>query len=170
MRLIKKLDKVNHDFQGVYECETCHGVRIDKGLDSYDDANFYENVIPSMPCYLCDKKATLSKRYMMALDTLAWATGKTGDNKIGELYGFPSIDYIYVDKDDISFIGTYIQIDGIRCEPNSYSIRTRKSIPRDFNVRSALGEVSKKLTARGIAEELVSRVIADLAAQGKEAE
>lgn len=170
MRLIKKLDKVNHDFQGVYECETCHGVRIDKSLDSYDDANFHENVIPEMPCYLCDKKATLSKRYMMALDTLAWATGKTGHHKRGEDYGFPSIDYIYVSENDINFIAAYIRIDGIRCEPFSLSIGTFENKPREFNVRAALGEVSKKLTARGIAEELVSRVIADLAAQSKEAE
>lgn len=170
MRLIKVLEKYEYDFQGVYECETCHGVRIDKGLDSYDDANFYENVIPSMPCYLCDKKATLSKRYMMALDTLAWATGKTGHYMSGEDYGFPSIDDIYVAEDNISFICTEIHINGIRCEPSSYSIGTDKNTPRDFNVQSALGEVSKKLTARGIAKELVSRVIKDLAAQGKEAE
>lgn len=170
MRLIKVLDKHNHDFKGVYECETCHGIRIDAGLDSYDDANFYENVIPSMTCYLCDKKAVLSQRYMMALDTLAWATGKTGEHKIGSDYGFPSIDAIYVSPNDISFNGTYFHIDGIRCAPNSYSIGTDKSRPRKCNVMAALGELGEKLTARGIAEELVSRVIDDLAAQGKEAE
>lgn len=170
MKLIKILDKVNNDFKGVYECETCHGIRIDNGFYSYDDENFHENVIPNMTCPLCDKKADLSERYMMALDTLAWATGKTGHHMSGEDYGFPSIDDIFVAEDDIGFIATHIQIDGIRCEPNSYSIGTDENTPRDFNVQSALGELSRKLTARGIAKELVSRVVKDLAARNKKTE
>lgn len=160
MRLIKKLDKVNRDFQGVYECETCHGVRIDEGLDSYDDANFHENVIPEMPCYLCDKEAPLSKRYQMALDTLAWAVPIWGCSYF-PLVGFPSIDTVSTTGRDIKNIEVDFRHDG--------EIFTAARHGYCFSLPSTPDEEIKAMMKQFIREELVSRVIADLAAQGKEA-
>jgi len=42
------------DFEADYECEHCGHICNGRG---YDDANFHENVIPSMPCPECGKKA-----------------------------------------------------------------------------------------------------------------
>lgn len=73
MHLIKVIKKSRNDFKGVYQCETCHCIHIDAGLDSYDDANYHNNVIPKMQCPFCDD-LNLSDQYHMALDTLAWLT------------------------------------------------------------------------------------------------
>lgn len=150
MRLLQIQDKVNHDFQGVYECETCHGVRIDKSLDSYDDANFYENVIPTMTCYLCDKEAPLSKRYQMALDTLAWAVKSWGRPYQGEEIGFPSIDTVSTWGRDIKNVKVDFHHDG------QAVTATREGHAFDDADEIGAG-----------AEELVSLVVKDLAAQSK---
>ena len=50
MILTKILTQLRRDFQGQYTCEFCNYVDIDKGLDSYDDRYFHDNVIPNMRC------------------------------------------------------------------------------------------------------------------------
>uniref|UniRef100_A0A6M3LL35 Uncharacterized protein n=1 Tax=viral metagenome TaxID=1070528 RepID=A0A6M3LL35_9ZZZZ len=42
------------DFTAIYECEHC-GDTTERG--GYDDTNFHQNVIPSMICSKCGKKA-----------------------------------------------------------------------------------------------------------------
>lgn len=53
-----KIQKINwqsrRDFEAVYECEHCGHTHVGEG---YDDHNFHINVIPSMECPECKKKA-----------------------------------------------------------------------------------------------------------------
>ena len=48
------------DFRAIYECEHCGHVTGEKR--GYDDANFHENVIPTMVCPICGKTAPESYR------------------------------------------------------------------------------------------------------------
>lgn len=54
MKIKKILSQHRRDFQAVYECEHCGHEEQSYG---YDDANFHQNVIPSLPCKQCGKKA-----------------------------------------------------------------------------------------------------------------
>jgi heterodisulfide reductase subunit A-like polyferredoxin len=45
-------DQTRRDFYAIYECEGCGATYKDLG---YDDANFHQNVIPSMRCKKCGK-------------------------------------------------------------------------------------------------------------------
>ena len=51
-----KIDKITYqsrrDFKAIYECEGCGHKTEGWG---YDDANFHQNVIPSMTCHKCNK-------------------------------------------------------------------------------------------------------------------
>lgn len=167
MRLIKLLEKVTRSTQPVYECDTCHGVMIDKGFDSFDEA-IDSKRIHGLSCFLCDEHAPLSKRYMMALDTLAWAARGRRDWIPGRECGFPSIGEINSVGDSAKVVEVHFSAGGVFCFACTDSIRVGMGDGRKC-VEAALGEIGEELTARGIAEELVSRVIADLAAQDKEA-
>lgn len=54
MHIKKKIDQNRRDFTAVYQCEHCDHETTGYG---YDDANFHQNVIPSMTCVNCGKKA-----------------------------------------------------------------------------------------------------------------
>ena len=60
MKLIEIIQQSRRDFQGKYECEFCGHIDIDKGLDSYDDRYYHDNVIPNQKCEKCGE-STLSK-------------------------------------------------------------------------------------------------------------
>jgi len=60
MKLIKKIHQHRRDFQGEYKCEFCGNTDRDSSMDSYDDAFFYTEVIPSRKCKSCGE-STLSK-------------------------------------------------------------------------------------------------------------
>lgn len=94
MRLVKKLEQNRNDFRGVYQCEKCGAIHIDQILcDSYDDANFYENVIPAMKCAFCDK---LSKgdQYETALHTIAWIE-TPNDISTRDVQRFSKVRWVY---------------------------------------------------------------------------
>lgn len=55
MKLKQILFQHRRDFQGKYECEFCGHIDIDNHMESYDDKNFHENVIPNMECLKCGK-------------------------------------------------------------------------------------------------------------------
>lgn len=55
MKLIKIIDQSRRDFKGQYKCEFCGQVDIDKGMDSYDDRYYHDNVIPNQKCSKCGK-------------------------------------------------------------------------------------------------------------------
>lgn len=61
MKLIEILSQHRRDFQGKYKCEFCGHIEIDKGMDSYDDNYYHQNVIPNMKCDKC-KKSTKSEK------------------------------------------------------------------------------------------------------------
>lgn len=54
MKIKTIVSQSRRDFTAIYECEHCqHEVRY----RGYDDDNFHRNVIPSMTCPKCEKKA-----------------------------------------------------------------------------------------------------------------
>ncbi len=50
MRIKKILSQHKRDFRAIFECEHCDAEYV---RDGYDDANFHENVIPSIICKVC---------------------------------------------------------------------------------------------------------------------
>lgn len=54
MKIKEILYQHRRDFTAIYECESCGHTHEGWG---YDDANFHNNVIPSMVCPECGKKA-----------------------------------------------------------------------------------------------------------------
>ena len=48
-------DQHRRDFYADYECEGCG--HIEKNWPGYDDANFHQNVIPTMVCPKCGESA-----------------------------------------------------------------------------------------------------------------
>lgn len=54
MKIDKILSQSRRDMQCLYKCEHCGHENKSWG---YDDANFHNNVIPSMACDKCGKKA-----------------------------------------------------------------------------------------------------------------
>jgi len=54
MKIKKIISQNRRDFSAIYECEHCGFIVEGEG---YDDANFHKNVIPSMKCPKCMKKA-----------------------------------------------------------------------------------------------------------------
>lgn len=61
MKIKKIKSQHRRDFEAVYECEHCGNTRNGYG---YDDHNFHHNVIPSMKCESCGKKAPDNYRPM----------------------------------------------------------------------------------------------------------
>ena len=55
MKLIKILSQSRRDFQGEYQCEFCGNIHKNKGMDSYYDRYYHDNVIPRMICSVCGK-------------------------------------------------------------------------------------------------------------------
>ena len=61
MKLIRILSQIRRDFQGEYKCEFCGHIHKNKGMDSYDDRNYHDNVIPNKKCQKCGK-STISEK------------------------------------------------------------------------------------------------------------
>ena len=59
MKIQKIINQHRRDFTAIYECEHCGHTTNGSG---YDDANFHQNVIPSMVCSECGKIADDSYR------------------------------------------------------------------------------------------------------------
>ena len=54
MRIKEIISQHRRDFQAIYECDHCgHNFKS----YGYDDANFHQNVIPTMKCEKCEKVA-----------------------------------------------------------------------------------------------------------------
>ena len=52
MRIKEIVYQSRRDFTAIYECEHC---KMEEEGYGYDDANFHQNVIPSMVCKKCGK-------------------------------------------------------------------------------------------------------------------
>ena len=59
MKIKEITSQYRRDFNAIYECEHCGDTY---NGDGYDDANFYENVIPKMTCFKCGKAADKNYR------------------------------------------------------------------------------------------------------------
>ncbi len=60
MKLLNILSQSRRDFKGKYKCEFCGSIETDKYMDSYDDRNYHDNVIPNRKCKKCEK-STISE-------------------------------------------------------------------------------------------------------------
>lgn len=54
MKIKEVVYQYRRDFRAIYICEHC---RYEYTGSGYDDANFHENVIPSMKCEKCGEKS-----------------------------------------------------------------------------------------------------------------
>ena len=54
MRIKEIISQHRRDFKAIFECEHCGHTEIKSG---YDDANYHQNVIPTMKCPKCGKVA-----------------------------------------------------------------------------------------------------------------
>lgn len=54
MRIKEKTYQHRRDFKAIFVCEHCGH---EKEAWGYDDANFHQNVIPTMVCEVCGKTA-----------------------------------------------------------------------------------------------------------------
>lgn len=54
MRIKEIISQHRRDFKAIFECEHCGYTETKSG---YDDANFHQNVIPTMKCPKCGKVA-----------------------------------------------------------------------------------------------------------------
>jgi len=54
MKIKEILEQSRRDFTAIYICDHCGFEHKSSG---YDDANFHQNVIPSMVCPSCEKTA-----------------------------------------------------------------------------------------------------------------
>lgn len=54
MRIKEIISQHRRDFKAIFECEHCGHTETKSG---YDDANFHQNVIPTMKCPKCGKVA-----------------------------------------------------------------------------------------------------------------
>jgi transcription elongation factor Elf1 len=55
---IKEINsQIGRDFYADFECEHCGHIEYD--MPGYDDANFYQNVIPNMKCKKCGRKSKI---------------------------------------------------------------------------------------------------------------
>jgi transcription elongation factor Elf1 len=59
MKIKKITSQTRRDFYAIYECEHCG---FEENSYGYDDANFHQNVIPSMKCKQCGKNAASDYR------------------------------------------------------------------------------------------------------------
>lgn len=54
MKIKEIIYQNRRDFKAIFECEHCGATQEKWG---YDDANYHKNVIPTMLCEACHKKA-----------------------------------------------------------------------------------------------------------------
>lgn len=59
MKIKEIVSQHRRDFRAIYECEHCGYTEKKSG---YDDANFHQNVIPTMKCPKCGKVASENYR------------------------------------------------------------------------------------------------------------
>jgi len=55
MKVIKRYNQSRRDLTIDLECEGCGFINI--GSNAYDDRNFWDNVIPKIPCRECGKSS-----------------------------------------------------------------------------------------------------------------
>lgn len=157
MKHVGTLASSRNDFQGVYQCERCHCVRIDESLNSYSDANFFENVIPKMQCAFCDD-LDADSQYHTALDTLAWMNCQQHTSSTlpdpglrryhtpspEDRYTFPSFQRIYRDKTDWKYVSVETEIDGMDIDFHHRGISIcfadkPAGPPADMNIATLMG-------------------------------
>lgn len=153
------------DFTSAYVCETCHGVYFAR----WSNPNYgtsAEAATSEVACSLCDETAPLSRRYWMALTTLAWAyleNGGCATKTKASDFGFPSVDEVFVDRlcfeGGSSFRFTY---KGAAITAEVATISWFPPTPFCDSFADIIDDKGARFSPRALALELVNRVRHDL--------
>lgn len=152
-------------FTEAYKCSTCHGVYFARQSDpSYGVSP--EEASSEVACSLCDETAPLSKRYWMALTTLAWAYLENGgcatETKAAD-FGFPSVDEVFVDRLCFEGGSTFRFIyKGAAITAEVATISWFPPTPFCDSFADIIDDKGARFSPRALALELVNRVRHDL--------
>ena len=167
MELVAKISQDERYFQGVYQCKVCHGVLIDRGLDSLvgPPAND-DSQIANWACPLCDASVPLSRRYRMALCTVGWRCRVSGISTVTAPLGFPSFDNVYIGyrRDYITLVFNY---KGTSISASADSISTLRQDQTDLfdamlDDRPDLPTLINHEDMRSLARVVVQRCLNDM--------
>ena len=152
-------------YRGVYECQVCHGVLLDRDhANSLSAERFKPDAVAELTCSLCDESAPLSERYWMALTTLVNSCLTVRGKRVDCAdYGFPSFEkfyssFCYEDYVSVSFRtggGTHVE-----AGPHEIDFSLSENWSQLFD--SILNGQIEPLNPRRLAQELVNRVRHDL--------
>lgn len=152
-------------YRGVYECQVCHGVLLDRdNANSLSAERFKPSSVAGMTCSLCDRHAPLSEQYRMGLTTVQSACGDVGETPVDCAdYGFPSFEkfYSFPNREDSVFVT--FRIDGgplINAHPHEIEFSPTENRKQLFD--SILNGQIEPLNPRLLALEVVDRVLHDL--------
>lgn len=172
MKFLKAIRK-SQGYQGVYECEVCHGVLIDKEFtSSTDDMRYSPLAVSEMTCNLCDAGAPLSRKYETAMTTLSWSCIGALACNYAPNRGFPSFGWLCISASDASIGTATFEYQEVDLEAGPYAINlltTEDSLHPRSSQRllfdDALDGRSDLLDPKRLALEVVNRVVHDLKLQ-----
>ena len=166
MKLLKAKPSGIDWHKGLFQCQVCHGVVYDLDAEHHSDDESIRRRVAGMTCSLCDESAPLSKRYWMALATLACSVrrGYRGQGWSGSRFGFPSFRWICTCKYDAYEIAAEFDYGNALVTAGLEGITTERIGrlgPEDVFLDYLDGK-TPRLDSRRMALELVNRVRHDL--------
>lgn len=157
-----------YGYRGVYECQVCHGVLLDRDhANSLSAERFKPDAVAEMTCSLCDESAPLSEQYWMGLNTLCcsvWPPRYWNQEADASIFGFSSFRRIYRRDGDMDGMTASFDDDDllVTAGADGISIKApgKHSIRYEFSDR--LDAAYPHLFSRRLAQEVVNRVRHDL--------
>lgn len=152
-------------YRGVYECQVCHGVLLDRdNANSRSAERFKPRAVAEMTCSLCDRHAPLSEQYWMGLTTVqAICMDVRGDHVACADYGFPSFEKFFSSLFHENDMYVSFRVAGgplISAHPRKIDFTWTENWTPRFD--SILNGQIEPLNPRRLAREVVDRVRHDL--------
>lgn len=156
--------------QHVYGCGVCHGVLIEYEPEGDDcrPEGASASLIAESPCPLCNDGEPESRRYLMALHTVAWNCGLSERHEKTAPHGFPSFLSVGAEPD---IKGPYVCLRFMQGECEIYAYPEGVQIPFIQESRKGWVVLDGRRESYGrkrLALEVVSRVRHDLELNHKE--
>ena len=160
------LDSLNRGpgrWQRVYECEVCHGVLFGEGVERTSKIRCSEYDDPArLSCSLCDESAPLSRRYRMALNTLAgneWALYRDPVDPAD----FASFDTVSLNPEDDTTVVAEFEYRDMYIKAGPHDISVLNDGPdRQLHFDFGLDAEEDPYGPKHLALEVVNRVRRDL--------